>query len=82
MCFGIISNPKIAKIKIVETAKNIEVTAKIAQGNNYRVWWTDMKNFEGSKFEILGLTKDNNEVVKYSDNISPGKISQAPIKME
>ncbi|WP_374018469.1 hypothetical protein ABU162_01270 [Paenibacillus thiaminolyticus] len=79
MYFGLISNPEIAQIKIIEKKRNIEGQAKIIAGKDARVWLMDMKGFEGTDFQIIALSKDNKEIAKRDDTIS-GQVSDTDHK--
>ncbi|RJG26757.1 hypothetical protein [Paenibacillus thiaminolyticus] len=79
MYFGLIRNPEIAQIKIIEKKRNIEGQAKIIAGRGARVWLMDMKGFEGTDFQIIALSKDNKEIAKRDDTIS-GQVSDTDHK--
>jgi hypothetical protein len=64
---GIISNPDITQIKVIEKESNIEEKAKIIESNGYRIWEVDMRNFKGTNFQIIALSKDNKELSKRED---------------
>lgn len=78
--FGLIGNPDISEIKIVEKKRGIERNAKIIESNGSRIWLIYMNGLEGSGFEILGYSKDSKELIKIDGNISPFYVEQKPIK--
>ncbi|OPA73590.1 hypothetical protein BVG16_27660 [Paenibacillus selenitireducens] len=80
--FGLIRNPEITQIKIVEKKRNMEEKAKIIEGTDARIWLLDMKKFEGSEFQIIALSEDNKEIAKRDDNISLQVADQNPIQGE
>jgi hypothetical protein len=78
--FGIIGNPAINKVKIVEKKRNIEGQAKIINANGMRIWLVYMNKFEGSDFDIIGLSADGRELTKIDGDISPYYAEQKPFK--
>ena len=45
-----------------------------------RIWLIHMDQFEGSHFEIIGFSEDNNVLVKIERNISPYAADQKVFK--
>jgi hypothetical protein len=78
--FGLIGDPDISKVKIIEKKRNAEGEAKIINANGTRIWLIYMNQFEGSDFDIIGLSKDNKELVKIDGNISPYYAEQKPFE--
>jgi hypothetical protein len=78
--FGIIGNPAISKVKIVEKKRNIEGQAKIINANGTRIWLVYMNKFVGSDFDIIGLSADGKELTKIDGDISPYYAEQKPFK--
>ncbi|HYF84648.1 MAG TPA: hypothetical protein VEB00_16725 [Clostridia bacterium] len=78
--FGIIGNPDIRQVKIIEKKRNIEDQAKIINAKDIRIWLIYMSKFEGSDFEILGISADGKELTRIDDNISPYYADQKPFK--
>ena len=78
--FGIIGNPDIEQVKIIEQKRNMETEAKIINANGTKIWLVYMNKLEGSEFEIIGLSSDGKEVAKIKDNISPWYAEQKPFK--
>ncbi|WP_289355113.1 hypothetical protein [Paenibacillus sp. S-12] len=70
MYYGLIQNPDIAQIKIIEQKRGMDGRAKIIEGRDSRLWLMDMSPFEGSEFQIIALSKDNKEISKRNDNLS------------
>lgn len=70
MYYGLIQNPDIAQIKIIEQKRGIDGRAKIIEGIDSRLWLMDMSAFEGSEFQIIALSKDDKEITKRNDNLS------------
>ncbi|GKU32355.1 hypothetical protein [Clostridium folliculivorans] len=81
MYFGIIGNPEIKKVKIIEKQRNIEAEAKIIDANSYRIWLINMDKFQGSRFDIIGLTADDKEITNRHENIYPWTVEQKPLKL-
>ncbi|MBK1812123.1 hypothetical protein JHL18_15985 [Clostridium sp. YIM B02505] len=81
MFYGIIGNSEIKKVKIIEKKRNIEAEAKIIDANGYRLWLMNMDKFQGSQFDIIGLTADDKEISHRKDNIAPWTVEQKPFKM-
>ncbi|GFP75616.1 hypothetical protein [Clostridium fungisolvens] len=81
MFYGIVGNPEIKRVKIIEKKRNIEAEAKIVDANGYRLWLINMENFQGSQFDIIGLSDDDKEISHRHDNISPLTVEQKPTKM-
>lgn len=79
--FGIIGNPDISQVKIVEKKRNIEGQAKIINAKGTRIWLVFMYKYEGSDFEIVGLSVDGKEITKINDNISPYYAEQKPLEV-
>ena len=80
MYFGIIGNPEIKKIKVIEKKSNIEGEAKIINAKDKRIWLMYMNKFQGSDFEIVGLSAEGKELTRIKDNISPQYAEQKPLK--
>ncbi len=78
--FGLIGNPDISKVKIIEKKRNIEDEAKIINANGTRIWLVYMDKFEGSDFDIIGLSEEGKEVTNIDGNISPYYAEQKPFK--
>lgn len=78
--FGVIGNTDISKVKILEKKRNIEKEAKIIDAEGIRLWLIYMNQFQGSEFEILGLSADGKTVTKIDDNIQPYYANQKPMK--
>lgn len=78
--FGVIGNQDITQVKIVEKKRNIEAQAKIINATKIRIWLAFMNKFEGSDFEIIGLSADGKELTKIDGNISPYYAEQKPFK--
>ena len=78
--FGIIANPDIKQVKIVEKKRNIEGQAKIINANGSRIWLIYMNKFQGSDFDIIGISADGKELAKIEDTISPYYAEQKPSK--
>lgn len=55
--FGLIGNPDISKVKIIEKKRNIEGQAKIINANGTRIWLVYMNKFQGSDFDIVVFQK-------------------------
>lgn len=64
VCYGIIGNSDITAVKLKENKRNIENEAKIVNNSDIRLWLIDMSKFQGSGFEIRGISKDGKELVK------------------
>lgn len=56
--FGIIGDPNINQVKIIEEKRSIEEQAKIIDAGGRRIWLVYMNKFEGSDFKIVGLSND------------------------
>lgn len=69
--FGVIGNSDISEVKIIEKKRNIEDKAKIINANGTRIWLIYMNKFEGSDFDIIGLSADGKELVKIDGGIYP-----------
>lgn len=78
--FGLIGNPDISQVKIIEKKRNIESPAKIINANGTRIWLVYMNKFEGSDFDIIGLSADGKELAKIDGDISPYYAEQKPFK--
>ena len=78
--FGIIGNPDIKQVKIVEKKRNIEEKAKIINANGTRIWLVYMNKFQGSDFDIIGISADGNELTKIDGDISPYYAEEKPFK--
>jgi hypothetical protein len=78
--FGLIGNPNISKVKIIEKRRNIEDEAKIINANGTRIWLVYMNKFEGSDFDIIGLSAEGKELAKIDGDISPYYAEQKPFK--
>lgn len=57
-------------MKIIEKKRNIEAEAKIIDANDARIYLVYMNKFEGSDFEIIGISAEGKELTKIDDNIS------------
>jgi hypothetical protein len=78
--FGLIGNPDISEVRIVEKKRGVERQAKIIESNDSRIWLVYMNGLEGSDFEITGYSKDRKELIKIDGNISPFYVEQKPFK--
>lgn len=78
--FGLIGNPNISEIRIVEKKRGVERQAKIIESNGARIWMVYMNLLEGSDFDIIGYSKDGKELVRIDGNISPFYVEQKPFK--
>lgn len=78
--FGLIGNPDITEVRIVEKKRGVEKQAKIIESNGTRIWLVYMNSFKGSEFDITGYSKDDKELVKIDGNISPWCVEQKPLK--
>jgi hypothetical protein len=78
--FGIIGNSDISQVKIIEKKRNIEGQAKIIDANGTKIWLVYMNKFQGSDFDIIGLSADGKELTKIEGDISPYYAEQKPFK--
>ena len=78
--YGVIGNPDISEVKIIEKKRNVTSPAKIMDANGTRLWLVYMSEFEGSDFDIVGLSADGKEIVRIDGNISPYYAEQKPFK--
>ncbi|KGK90170.1 hypothetical protein [Clostridium sp. HMP27] len=78
--FGVIGNPDISEVKIIEKKRNIEEKAKIINADGIKIWLVYMKKFQGSDFDIIGLSADGKQLIKIDGNISPYYAEQKPFK--
>lgn len=80
--FGLIGDDEITQVNVIEKKRNINKQAKIIniKDYKYRLWLLYMDELEGSKFEIIGLSKDNEEIVKIDGNIYPLNVEDKPLK--
>lgn len=78
--FGLIGNSEIDQVKIMEKGRNIEGQAKIIEAEGKKIWLVYMNRFQGSDFDIVGLSSDGKEIVKIDGDISPYYADQKPFK--
>lgn len=78
--FGVIGNSDISEVKVIEKKRNIEEKAKIINANGTKIWLVYMNKFQGSDFDIIGLSVDGKELTKIDGNISPYYAEQKPFK--
>ncbi|MDF2587893.1 MAG: hypothetical protein K0S41_1734 [Anaerocolumna sp.] len=78
--FGVIGNPDISEIRIVEKKSGAQKQAKIIETNGTRLWLVYMNSFKGSEFDITGYSSDDKELVKIDGNIAPLYVEQKPYK--
>jgi hypothetical protein len=78
--FGVIGNPDISQVKVIEKKRNIEDEAKIINANGMRIWLVYMNKFQGSDFDVIGISEDGKELKKIDGNISPYYAEQKPSK--
>lgn len=78
--FGVIGNPDISEVKVIEKKRNIEEKAKIIDADGTKIWFVYMKKFQGSDFDIIGLSSDGKQLIKIDGNISPYYAEQKPFK--
>lgn len=78
--FGVIGNPNISEVKVIEKKRNIEDEAKIINANGTKIWLVYMNKFQGSDFDIIGLSADGKQLIKIDGNISPYYAEQKPFK--
>jgi hypothetical protein len=59
MLFGVINNPKIKEIKIINSENSNPIQAKIIDNEEQRIWYSFLnQQKEDAEFEIQGLTDD------------------------
>ncbi|KXG74645.1 hypothetical protein [Thermotalea metallivorans] len=80
MYLGIVDNPNITQVNIIEKKRNIVRQAKIIDAKGTRIWLIYMNDLEGSYFKIIGLSKDGKELIIRDDNILPWHVEQKPFK--
>ncbi|GGM18577.1 hypothetical protein GCM10011351_00450 [Paraliobacillus quinghaiensis] len=80
--FGLVSDSDITKIEVTEEAGDKKRQAEIITVDDMKIWLMYMKGFEGSKFEIVGLSDNGEEVVKIDEDISPYQADQKPFKSD
>ena len=79
--FGVIGEDKIKEVKVKEAeSKDGWKSAKIIEAEGKRIWIIYMEGFKGSKFNIVGISESGEEIVSITDNISPRKAEDKPIK--
>lgn len=78
--FGVIGDPDITEVKIIEKKRNIQEKAKIINADDTRIWLMYMDKFEGSDFDIIGLSSDARELIRIDGNIYPHYADQKPFK--
>lgn len=77
--FGLIGDPDICEVKVIEKKRNIEGQAKIIDAEDKRIWLMYMDQFEGSKFDIIGLSENGEEIIRLNGNI-PYRVEEKTIK--
>jgi len=78
--FGVIGNPEISQVRVVEKERDFKGDAKIIEANGKRLWLMHMIHFQGSKFTIIGLSADGKELARIEDDIAPFYAEQKPFK--
>jgi hypothetical protein len=78
--FGVIGNPDISQVKVIEKKRNIQEQAEIINANDMRIWLVYMNKFQGSEFDIIGIAADGKELTKIDGDISPYYAEQKPFK--
>lgn len=79
--FGVIGDDEIKEVKVKESEnKEGWKSAKIIEAEGKRIWVIYMEGFKGSKFDIVGVSESGKEIVNITDNISPLKAEDKPIK--
>jgi len=78
--FGLIGNSEIDQVKIMEKGRNIEGQAKIIEAEGKKIWLVYMNMFQGSDFDIVGLSSDGKEIVKIDGDTAPYYADQKPFK--
>lgn len=68
--FGLVNNPEITHIKIVENDSHAEKLAKMVQGTDETLWFLDMTELEGTDYQIIALSKDNKEIAIREDHVA------------
>jgi hypothetical protein len=54
--------------------------AKIIRVKDFHIWLVYMDQFQGSKFNIIGISEEGEEIISIEDNISPRYIEEKPFK--
>lgn len=67
--FGLVDNPEIAQIKIVELESQAEKLATMVQGSDETLWFLDMTELKGTDYQIIALSKDNKEIAIREDHV-------------
>jgi hypothetical protein len=78
--FGVITNPDIKHISILEKDRLFEPEAKIIKNDYINVWYIYMNKFKGSKFEIYGFANNYKILSWRKVDISPYYAEQKPFK--
>lgn len=69
--FGVINNPEIKHIAVLESNSSFEPEAKIIKNDYINVWYIYMNKFKGSKFEIYGFAENYKIISREKVDISP-----------
>ena len=76
--FGAITNPNINQINVIEKKRNVEGKATIVNNDYVKIWYIYMDKFQGSKFDIIGLSSDGKEIEKSEQDVSPYMQNKSP----
>ena len=69
--FGVVGDSDIKVVKIIDLATGDEVEAKIIESDALRLWFADLSEFNGSDFQIVGLSEDGSLLTEIDASIYP-----------
>lgn len=69
VCFGLLKNDEIAELKVFEKSRMIEHDVKIITTGDKTFWISELEDFQGTDWILLGLDKVGEEVVKIETNL-------------
>lgn len=64
ICFGLIGNDAIAEVQVIEKSRNIEQDVKIIISGEKRFWISELVDFQGTEWILVGLDSDGKEMVR------------------
>ncbi len=69
VCFGLLENEDIVELKVFEKSRMIEQDVKIVTTGDKTFWISELEDFQGTDWILLGLDKVGEEAIKIETNL-------------
>lgn len=69
ICFGLIGEEELVAVKVIEKSRNIEQEVKIIKSGDKRFWISELVDFQGTEWILVGLDYDGKEILRVETNL-------------